>query len=112
MNVLFSTGCQLIMGNNVNKELLRSVVREVTELVNVFTAIKSQLGNRFPEAAGSKEFPDVLPRLQSFERELNTGLSLEDGLTFLVWSVVCLGYPFGLPFWVPFSVWLYLWRRQ
>ena len=89
----------MILGNNVDREFHQSVLREVKELVNVFTTIES-LGNRFPEAE-SVEVPDVLPRLQSFETQFRTSLTLE-GLRRLKWLILFLGVPLGLPPWVPF----------
>ena len=104
----FSTGCQLIMGNNVDRELLQSILCEVKVLVNVFTTIQSQLGNRLPEAK-KEEVPDVLPRLQSFEKQLSKGLALE-GLKGWVETLLWLGIPLGVPFWLP--AWLSFWRRK
>lgn len=95
------------MGNNVDREFLQSILCEVKELVNVFTTIQSQLGNRLPEAK-KEEVPDVLPRLQSFEKQLSKGLALgawKGWVEMLLW----LGIPFGVPPWLP--AWLSFWRR-
>lgn len=89
----FSTGCQLIMGNDQDKELLESIQCEVKELVNVFKTIQSQLGNRLPEAE-REEVPDVLLRLQSFENRLST--HLERGRWLLLWPTI--GIRFRPPF--------------
>lgn len=84
----FSTGCQLIMGNNQDKELLESIQCEVKELVNVFKTIESQLGNRLPEVE-REEVPDVLLRLQSFENQLSTDLEgLRGGPWRLLWPTI------------------------
>ena len=108
MNVFFFLqGCQLIMGDNVDRELLQSIQCEVKELVNVFTAIQSQLGNRLPEAE-REELPDVLPRLQSFERQFSNGLRV-GGFWALAHLLLWLGVPFDIPSWFP--VWLSFWRR-
>ena len=77
------------MGDNVDRELLHSIQCEVKELVNVMTAIQSQLGNRLPEAE-REEVPDVLPRLQSFEIQLSYGLGSR-GLIGLVRLLLWLG---------------------
>ena len=105
--MFFSTGCQLIRGDNVDRELLHSIQCEVKELVNVITAIQPQLGNRLPEAE-REEVPDVLPRLQSFERQLRNGLAL-GGLRGLVQVLLWLGVRFVIPPWVP--AWFSFWRR-
>ena len=87
------------MGNNEDRELLQSIQCEVKELVNLFTTIKSQLGNRFPEAM-SEEGPDVLPRLQSFETQLTRDLYLyENGWIQVLWWPVPLRVRFGIPGW-------------
>lgn len=89
------------MGDNVDRELLQSIQCEVKELVNVFKAIQSQLGNRLPEAE-REEVPDVLPRLQSFEKQLSKGLGSK-GFIALVALLLWLGVPFGIPPWVAAS---------
>lgn len=93
----------MIMDNNLGRERLKSIQCEVKELVNVFKTIEPQLANRLP-GAEREEVPNVLLRLQSFEKQLSTDLEdLRRRERWLIWVPLIRIPP------EPFSP--YFWRR-
>ena len=54
-SMLFASGCELIMGHAVDKDLLRLVQDEVKDLIKEYSAFKSQLNRQDKQVAKLEE---------------------------------------------------------